>query len=194
MKGKLRLKIFEFLENAAQTAEDLLFVFSLPYGTSFLKMETLLNKYHHESERGKFRKKIDRKTKLRFYDLVARLKKEGLISGSQKAGKKIFKLTNKGDQILVRLRLLSLPAGDYGKVESDNTFKIIIFDIPEEEARKRFWLRRALLNLGFNMLQKSVWVGKTKLPEEFITDLKMINILSFVEIFAITKQGSSNQL
>ena len=44
------------------------------------------------------------------------------------------------------------------------------------------------------MLQKSVWIGKTILPEELLDDLERLNLLSYVEIFAITKTGTIKQL
>ena len=88
----------------------------------------------------------------------------------------------------------SLPDNGRYKTESDDELKIIIFDIPEEERQKRDWLRSVLKNLKFSMLQKSVWVGKGKLPKEFINDLSKYKIISYVDIFAISKYGSLRKL
>src|SRR3989344_2266184 len=87
----------------------------------------------------------------------------------------------------------SLPESKYPIQEKDE-LKIIIFDIPEAEKRKRAWLRSVLRNLEFTMIQKSVWSGKTKLPQEFISQMHKLNLLSYVEIFTISKTGSLKKL
>jgi DNA-binding transcriptional regulator PaaX len=68
--------------------------------------------------------------------------------------------------------------------------KVIDFDIPELERRKRDWLRVSLMNLGFEMLQKSVWVGNTDLPEEFILSLNNLEILSHLHMFIVKEMGT----
>jgi len=40
------------------------------------------------------------------------------------------------------------------------------------------------------MIQKSVWVGKIALPEEFLRDLHRLQLISYVEIFEVTRAGS----
>jgi len=40
------------------------------------------------------------------------------------------------------------------------------------------------------MIHQSVWVGKIKIPRQFILDLEEINILGYIEIFEISKMGS----
>ncbi len=72
--------------------------------------------------------------------------------------------------------------------------KIVLFDIPEKESAQRAWLREVLKNLKFTMLQKSVWVGNSSLPEEFMNDLRARGIDKFVEILAVTKSGTLRQL
>jgi len=67
---------------------------------------------------------------------------------------------------------------------------IVIFDIPETQRRKRNWLRESLVQLGFSKLQQSVWMGKNKLPKEFLQDLETFQILKYVEIFSINKTGT----
>jgi len=44
--------------------------------------------------------------------------------------------------------------------------------------------------LGFTMLQKSLWIGSNKIPEEFIEDLKEWKIIEYVHIFEVTKKGT----
>lgn len=193
MKGELRLRIFEFIKSSVQAAEDVLFIFSLPYGTSFSRMQYLLEKRHGTSFGSASQTKIDKQTRRNFNDFLYRLRKDNLIADAKKDQRHFFGLTSKGKKVLEKLRLNNLPAGKYAVGEED-TWKILIFDIPEKERRKRFWLRSALKNLKFKMVQKSVWVGKVKLPRQFIQDLDGIGILSYIEIFLITKTGSLKQI
>ena len=67
---------------------------------------------------------------------------------------------------------------------------IFAFDVPEKEKRKRGWLRTVLRRLDFTMIQKSVWVGKSKIPQEFLEDIYRFKMVDFVEIFEVSKTGS----
>jgi hypothetical protein len=44
------------------------------------------------------------------------------------------------------------------------------------------------------MVQKSVWVGKTKIPQDFLDDLFKLKLVDFVEIFEISRTGSLKHL
>lgn len=193
MKGELRLRILEFIKNATRSAEDMLFIFSLPYGTSLSKMLYLLEKRQGNSFTNASQTETNQRIKRNFNDFLYRLRKDNLIAETEKNQGHFFQLTQKGKIALKKLESNNLPASKYASVGED-TWKIIIFDIPEKERNKRFWLRSALKNLKFKMVQKSVWVGKVKLPSQFIQDLGKINILSFIEIFSITKTGSLKQI
>lgn len=65
---------------------------------------------------------------------------------------------------------------------------IVMFDIPESHKRVRNWLRIELALLGFEILQKSVWLGPTPLPREFIEKLTATDILQFIHFFRVTKE------
>ena len=130
----------------------------------------------------------------RYYNLLCRLREQGFI---KKAVKKKWRITAAGNTWIETLRariVNAMPAAASYITEQSPEWKIVIFDIPESERRKRRWLRAVLTRLGLKRLQKSVWIGKTKLPEEFIEDLRRFRLLPFVEIFAITKAGSLRQL
>jgi len=188
MRSENKLKILEFLDNSAESIGDLLFFFSLPYGTSFSRAEYLLRKEKDRREK----LKISDEERRNFYTLVSRLKKDNLIEKNKSKNEIFIKLTTKGKDILKILQAKKqgdLPNKKY-EVQKETTFKIVTFDIPEKQRKKRRWLRDSLRELEFEMLQKSVWIGKTKLPEEFISDLNRAKILSYIEIFEITKSGS----
>ena len=53
---------------------------------------------------------------------------------------------------------------------------IVMFDIPETKKAEREWLRWHLKKFHYQMIQKSVWVGPSPLPKDFLdywTDLKI---------------------
>jgi len=111
-------------------------------------------------------------------------------------GEKFFSITRRGRERLAVLKTLQkkeLPHATFQK-EIGDTFLIVAFDIPERERRKRRWLRLALRQLGMDMVQKSVWIGKVKLPEEFLGSLHHLGLMGYVEIFAISKAGTLKHL
>ena len=86
-----------------------------------------------------------------------------------------------------------MPETSYQKTDGDKLI-IIAFDIPEKLRRKRNWIRKVLVGLDFKMIQKSVWQGTTKIPEDFLQDLNDLKIIDFIEIFQISKKGSLEKI
>lgn len=106
---------------------------------------------------------------------IYRLRKRGLIT--ERNG--LYKLSDKG--ISYRKNPYSLINE---KFKSENKI-LMIFDIPENKKRTREWVRRQIKNWNFKMIQKSVWVGKGPLPEEFKKRLKILGVEEGVKIFKI---------
>jgi len=126
-------------------------------------------------------------------NVIYKLKKDDLIDYKDtNKGKEIY-ITPKGKNSIIKSNKESLPDTEYDQAKESGgkkSIKIIIFDIPEKERRKRYWLRSAIKNLGFKQLQLSVWAGNNSIPEDFLKDLKELKILKFVEIFSIGKLGT----
>ncbi len=198
MKGEITLKILENLKNLAVEVGDLLAVLlASGYGVSYSKLEYELSKRQRQrNSKSVATEKEFRKSRIKYQKLIYSLKRDNLIKEINKNKKKTFLLTRKGKnklQLLKERRKKKLPSGFYHK-EIGDKFVIIIFDIPEKERRKRDWLREVLKNLGLRMIQKSVWVGKVKIPKPFIDDLHKLKMIDFVEIFEIGKKGSLENL
>lgn len=64
---------------------------------------------------------------------------------------------------------------------------IVMYDIPHVQKKERDWFRRHLIRFGYLMIQKSVWVGPSPLPEEFLNYLKEIKILNNFKTFKLAK-------
>lgn len=134
----------------------------------------------------------------KFYSLLGYLKKQGLVESKKENKKSLWEITKKGLEklkVLKERNYYSKENAIYPKSSEEATFKIIAYDIPaRENNKKRLWLRWALHNIGFAMLQKSVWVGKNKIPEEFVRDLSERKLLTYVQILEVAKQGTLKEI
>jgi len=91
-----------------------------------------------------------------------RLQKEGYI---RRAGKKkgiIFLLSKKGEELLETLSLI-VPEKEK---RWDSKWRLVSFDIPEEEHKARRELRQELKKLGFGRMHRSVWISPHSILEK----------------------------
>lgn len=200
MKGDITLKILEFIGESTMNALDLTAAFlNAGYGASYGKIQYEFSKI--KQKRTGVRDGIEnvsreRQRRKRFIDMLYSLKKDGLVKEISRNSGLYLRLTVKGE---LRLRTLKertkimLPEPTYEK-SRHNKFTIVTFDIPESERRKRDWLRSVLKNLGFRFIQKSVFMGKIKIPKDFLNDVDRLGLTSFVEIFEISKTGTLKHL
>lgn len=129
----------------------------------------------------------------KYYGLLYRLKRHGLITEQKKKNKVLLWLTKKGKEKLELLKKKAgFPQAAY-PVKSSETFVIVAFDIPEKEKYKRVWFRSVLKALGMRMIQKSVWMGKVKILKILIGDLRRLRMLDFVHFFEVSKLGSFSE-
>jgi len=193
MKGEITLKILESVKDTMINTADLFdAILSSGYGASYGRMQYELSKRQRERQNKEFIQEQRKQLKQRYYKMMYVLKQDGLIEKKQKDKKRFWILTKKGKNELTLFRKRNekrLPEIPYPKEKADKVIAVI-FDVPEVEKRKRNWLRAALDNLGLKMVQKSVWMGKVKIPQEFLDDLLKMKLVDFVEIFEITKTGS----
>ncbi|MEK9179983.1 MAG: CRISPR-associated endonuclease Cas2 [Patescibacteria group bacterium] len=193
MKGEFTLKILEKLSEAAIGMADLLeAIHSSGYGASVNKINYTLRKIQRQRRKNSEETEKDIRLQKRYYNILDWLRRDGLIAERLEGNRKVFYLTRLGYQklsLLHKRMANALPAPRYEAAEHKG-FVIATFDVPEKEKRKREWIRAALKNMGFKMLQKSVWIGKIKVPQNFIDDLSRLRLIDFVEIFEITKTGS----
>ncbi len=64
---------------------------------------------------------------------------------------------------------------------------LIIYDIPEPMKKERDWFRRQLKNFDFVMIQRSVWVGPSPLPADFLSYVKKIGLKKEFKTFKLAK-------
>lgn len=68
---------------------------------------------------------------------------------------------------------------------------LLIYDIPEGRKKERDWFRRQLINFNFIMIQRSVWVGPSPLPGDFLAYLRSIGLQKEFKTFKLAKAYSS---
>jgi len=62
-----------------------------------------------------------------------------------------------------------------------------MFDISESKKAEREWFRWNLKKFNFIMIQKSVWVGPSPLPKEFLNYIKKIGLKESIRTFKLAK-------
>jgi len=192
MRGKILLSILESLYDQALSQVDFFeAVLASGYGASMGKIDYEHNKRQSAREHEIFRKLKLKERKRRLEKFIYKMKRDGLIEKVGKNGNK-FKISKEGKLKLKHLKD-ALPERYY-ELENKVNLAIISFDIPEKFRRKRDWLREVIRNLGFEMVHKSVWIGKRKIPKKMVLDLERLGILEFVEIFEISKTGTIEKI
>ncbi len=191
MKKEIAFRVLEALAETAADVIDLFDVFlTVGYGASLGKFERELRKreYMRDGETDRLKRN--------YAVLLSKLKAQGLIEAKKVSGQKTFFITRKGKEKLRGMRenkKREFPQMPNIQEKSD-AFIIVAFDVPEKQKGKREWLRRILAQMGLTMVQKSVWMGKIKLPEEFFDALRTLDLLECVEIFEISKTGTLKQI
>ena len=123
-----------------------------------------------------------------FSSLLHRLKKEGLVNKTGKGVNSKWSLTQIGENKLKYYENLIAP------LKPDGVPRLVMYDIPESDRRKRDWIRSELVASGYNQLQKSVWLGYSPLPENFVRSVKDFGLVNRVQIVSINKRGTLNEL
>ncbi len=113
---------------------------------------------------------------------LSQLQRYGLVQRTGSKKKSTWGITKFGQQLIKDARATKI------KPKEDGVLRIIMFDIPEKYAVKRRWLRRELLYLNYKILQKSVWIGKTPVPKEFLKNINILNLQKNINIFIVSKK------
>ena len=95
---------------------------------------------------------------------IKRLEKQKLISWKEKDGEAQLMLEEKGRKRILRYKMDTLALKNTGKW--DGLWRVAIFDIPESNRKAREFLREKLKDLGFQQLQKSVFVTRLECKDE----------------------------
>lgn len=115
-----------------------------------------------------------------FKTCLRHLKRHGYIEIENKDGKTLYELTAKGEmearkyQIKIKLK----------QQKWDGRWRLIIFDVPEQEKKLRNGFRKTLKFLGCKQLQQSVWVTPCDIfdyLEILVPDIKKHKWIKLIE-------------
>lgn len=117
--------------------------------------------------------------------LLARLRRQGFVVRVAQGKRTVWRLSPAGEQHLRELEIERsvLPP-------SDGKLRIVSFDVPERERRKRDWLRRTLRSCDYRMVQKSVWAGERPLPDWFLRGAEAAGVIDCLDVFSIAQKGT----
>ncbi|MDP3975254.1 MAG: CRISPR-associated endonuclease Cas2 [Candidatus Jorgensenbacteria bacterium] len=192
-KGDILLAVLARIAEGAGDATALFGAFvEAGYGASYGRVGYVARRNRAEVGRIERALQSERETTHKYRILLSALKRDGLIEERPNKLGRAFIITRRGIEKLAALRKRKknmLPSIAYEPEKSD-VVTIVTFDIPERERRKRAWLRAVLKRLEFTLVQKSVWMGKIKIPRSLLDDLRALRLVEFVEIFQVTKTGS----
>ena len=91
----------------------------------------------------------------------------------------------KEEKKIIKRKYLRSFVSDFPKDASKNL--LLMYDIPHVMKKERDWFRRQLRNFDFVMIQKSVWVGPSPLPKDFLDYLKRIGLQKEFKTFKLAK-------
>jgi hypothetical protein len=67
---------------------------------------------------------------------------------------------------------------------------IVICDFPFNKRSERDWFRYQLKGFNYTRIQKSVWVGPSPLPKDFLDYIKSIGLLDNLKMLKLAKPYS----
>lgn len=118
-----------------------------------------------------------------FVAILARLRVQGLVARMGPKKRPMWRISTRGIDFISKTPEYDLP-------RPDGVRRIVVFDIPEKERRKRGVIRFELVSAGYTQLQKSVWHGDRPLSADFMERLHDLNLGRHVHIFSIRDSGT----
>jgi len=121
-----------------------------------------------------------------FYNAVSRLKKQGYVLSKFDR----LKLSHTGRKYIER-KMDSLKQFSSCFAKDAPKDLIVMYDIPEHKRAEREWLRFHLRKFNYSMIHRSVWVGPSPLPGEFVSYLKHIHLEKNIKVMKLAKPYKS---
>ena len=127
--------------------------------------------------------KVSGPDRRKIYGSFRNLENRGIISG---LGDDRYKFTKNGIRWFEESKLKYLKLKT---VKWDQKWRVVIFDIPQEMHNQRNWLRKKLRNLGFYMVQKSVFAFPYPCEEELADICSYLSVGDCVDILIADSVG-----
>lgn len=122
-----------------------------------------------------------------FRVMLSRLKAQGIMENNKEG---LWYITKKGLGMVDGVKEKEKEYENTRKSSQSEKDTIVIFDVPERRRKLRDYLRVELVSLGYEQLQKSVWIGGGPLPKTFMDFVKEMKLAETMHIFTIAKTGT----
>jgi DNA-binding transcriptional regulator PaaX len=135
----------------------------------------------------------NKKRKQKIGRTFKRLERKRLLKVKKKNAEFVIELTKEGKRVFkqVQIEKLQIPKPP----QWDKKWRLVIFDIPEEEFRAaRGILRAKLKEWEFYPLQKSVWVCPWPCENEIQAVTELYEILPYVEVIVAEKIANDENI
>ena len=126
------------------------------------------------------------KNKKDFSQFLYYLRKNGYVKIKNMEGGKAIILEKKGFKKILSTKFKNFKLKD--KKRKDGKCIMLIFDIPENRRILRDLLREVLYNLGYKMLQQSVWICVYEVEKETKFFLQQNDLDKYIKMFLIEEQ------
>ena len=133
---------------------------------------------NYSKEFGKYKNK---KEKQKLYNALNYLRQKKFVDIMEKPNGISVKIASKGYEVLEFYESIEKMQIRQPKCW-DRKFRIVIFDIPVKKQTARMAFIQKLKDLGFYMLQKSIWVHPYDCVNEIATLRKLFEIEAYVKI------------
>ncbi len=118
-----------------------------------------------------------------------RMNQRGLVKVTNSRGIKLVSLTTKG-----KLKILFRKARLKSKAKWDGKWRLVVFDIPEQQRVARARLRQMLMGNGYKKLQASVFISPSPLNREAIEYLNASGLSRYIRVMRIEEIDSEQSL
>lgn len=123
---------------------------------------------------------------------LTKLEKNGLISISYEGKNIVIKLTKNGSQKVLKYQLDDMQIKPQKRW--DKKFRLVIFDIPDKYKKHSTLFSRKLKEMGFVLLQKSVWACPYPCEDEIDFLKEIYQVRPFVRIATVEKLDIQHDL
>lgn len=117
---------------------------------------------------------------------ISRMSKQGWIESRKEGNRSYYSMTERGNRRLEEAakRIYKLQEEDW-----DQQWRILVYNIPEDNRNVRDALRQELIWSGFGMLANSCWVTPLRLEEQVKDMFERYRVTSYVDFFLAQYKG-----
>ena len=118
-----------------------------------------------------------------YKSVLRRMLQSDLIEKTIVDGKPVLKITSQGKNKISR----NFPLFSMQDATWDQRWRVLIFDIPEKLRWKRDYFREKIKNLGFGMIQQSVWISPHAFEDDIREFIRSLKLEMYVYVFVAYK-------